>query len=246
MKELAINNIRMLSEILQQYRKINLSGNKFFYYSYAKLDIKLQSIIRERHLEIEDICEHTFEDDELTVNIEYDEILALLQRDRMVSRDYSRLINSIKDNSSFILKEGNITSLIFLYSMVKVDRDKRKITVEFNKNAVKLFQMIRENSFVNINFDEIMNIETKYQMNLYLYCLTLLRGNSGKIRISIDKLYDILAGDNALNDAVFMHRFITTPSKELNNNKKVNLLINCGRENNNVWIEVARKWKVSY
>lgn len=240
MNKINLNNIHMLSEILQQYRNLNLNSNKFFYYSYGKLDIKLQAIVKDNNVSIEEVEDLSCIED-LEVNVSFEELAELLKREKMYKRDFNNLIKSIRENSSFMVTTEEGEEIFFIYEHLTIDKINKRIVVEFNQQAIRLFQIIRVNQFCNIDFSDIMNIKSKHQMNLYLYCLTVLRGNKGSIKIAIEKLRGILAGETLIDDYNFVYRFINKPSKEITENKDINLSIKANREGKNMVLNVERK-----
>lgn len=240
MDKVTINNLHMLSNLLQQYRDLSVNGSKFFYYSYAKLDIKLQSMLKATETNYSEVEELSCIND-LVVNISYDELKALTNRKRMDKRDIKNMIKDIKNNSSFTMEYDGKIKIMFIYDTILIDTEERRVTVIFNSNVIRLFESIRENPYVEINFNDILELDTKYQINLYLYLLTILRGKSGNIQISIEKLRDILARHSSVDNNNFVHRFVMKPAKEINNKENVLISTNLNRQGKNIHIKVERK-----
>ena len=246
MNNLTINNFHMASQILQQYRDLTARGNKLFYYSYAKLDCKIQAILKAEGLELSESNVLT-NNDNLTVDISYDEIKELFNIEKLQKRDMNKMIKDITEKSHITIatEDKSKTKIIFIYKSICIDSNERKISFEFNENVLELFEYIRVqgNSFVDIKFDEIIALNTKYEINLYLYCLTILRGNKGNVSMSIDNLREILAGkDNFSNDLNFLTRFINRPSQLITNNENINMSIYHNKINKNtINLKVERK-----
>lgn len=244
-----LNNIHMIKEVLKQYRDLNLNSNKIFYYSYARLDIKLQALIAQEGLSPKYLTENgdidaIMEKSDLTVAISIDEIKKLTGRDRIERRDLNRIADNLSKNAWISLENDDKKEVVFLYSKIFINFTDKRIEITFNKHGIELFEMIRNNPYVNIDFNEIMNLETKYQMNLYLYALTVLRGNKGNIQISIDNMKDILSGETSkINDYNFIRRFLTVPSEEINSNNNLNINIYATKNKNNINLLVEKKKK---
>ena len=240
MDKVTINNLHMLSKLLQQYRDLSINGSKFFYYRYAKLDIKLQSMLKATKTNYDEVEELSCIND-LVVNISYDELKTLTNRKRMDKRDIKNMIKDIKNNSSFTMEYDGKIKIMFIYDTILIDTEERRVTVICNSNVIRLFKSIRENPYVEINFNDILELDTKYQINLYLYLLTILRGKSGNIQISIEKLRDILARHSSVDNNNFVHRFVTKPAKEINNKENISIATNLNRQGKNIHIKVERK-----
>lgn len=237
MNELKINNLHMLTQVLKQYRELTLNSNKFFYYSYGKLDVKLQSVLKvsgQSYQEIE------FTTCSLIVKVDFEELKKLFDCNRIQKRDLNNIVKNIKSNSSISLECDGKTDIVFIYDRISIDSKEKVIEIEFNDHAIELFSAIRELPFSNIDFEDIINLKTKYQINLYLYAITLLRGKKGKVVISKEKIRDILCKDSTIDDYNFIHRFIKKPSVEITKNSNVKLNILASRKNNNIEMEVYK------
>jgi len=178
---------------------------------------------------------------DLVVNISYDELKTLTNRKRMDKRDIKNMIKDIKNNSSFTMEHDGKIKIMFIYDTILIDTEERRVTVIFNSNVIRLFKSIRENPYVEINFNDILELDTKYQINLYLYLLTILRGKSGNIQISIEKLRDVLARHSSVDNNNFVHRFVMKPAREINNKENVSISTNLNRQGKNIHIKVERK-----
>jgi len=243
MKELTVNNLRMVKQIMQQYRDLSLNGNKFFYYSYGKLDMKIQSILKEKEISNED-AEQVEMFVPLSINIDYEELKTLLGVDRIEKRTTNNLKKSIKENSTFniYVEEDGVSEdrTMFIYDEIIFDNYNRKVMVDFNSKVIDLFIAIRNLPYANIIFTDMLHVENKYQINLYLYAITLLRGNKGSIQISVENIRSILGDESQIDDYNFITRFVNKPANEITVNKEISIDINTSRVGDNILINVSK------
>jgi len=240
MKELNIGNLRMIKQVMQQYRDLTLNGNKFFYYSYAKLDVKIQSVLKKRKEKYQD-AEFVEVVMPLEITIDYTELKKLLKVKRIENELIDSIITNVSRNSSFVIRTEKETTLLFIYESIVFNSLNKNVRVKFTEDATNLFVKIREMPYSNIVFSDILNIKNKYQINFYLYAISILRGNAGKLRISIENIRKILGNYSQIDDYNFVHRFINKPAKEITENKDIKLKITTSRESNNILINVSKK-----
>ncbi|RDY22407.1 replication initiation protein [Romboutsia maritimum] len=245
MNKINLKNINMLRQVLQQYRELTFNSNKFFYYSYGKLDIKIQAILKSSNKTYEDIEDLISIDDLLNISISFDELTILFGCKRIETKTLNNIIKNISNNSSMIINNEfeDETYILFVYKGVTIDRKNKSIHIEFNDDAIRLFENIRTMPFCRIDFEDILNLENKYQMNLYLYALTILRGSEGVITMKIENLRNILGENSVIDDYNFINRFITKPAKEITENNNINLDIHIVRAKSNIKIRVNRLLK---
>lgn len=225
-------------EILQQYKSLNVNGSKFFYYSYGKLDMKIQAILKENDKTYEEVQDMDCLD--LSINISYDEIKSLTKRNRIERRDIDNIIKDIKNNSMITLEDEDKIKLVSIYDCITIDKKSKRVIVEFNKNAVLLFQGIRQYAYSNIDFNDIVNLKNVYEVNLYLYAITILRGSKGVVNIKIDTLREILASDSKIDDYHFVSRFVNKPARSITNNEDIKLTIVPIRKNDIIHFNVYK------
>ena len=114
---LTVNKLKMVSQVLQQYRDISLNSNKFFFYAYGKLDVKLQAINRDSRgdfLAGGEIDPRV----ELKVRISYPELKELLGKNEIRKRDVEKILDSITENGYLRLwnEEEQSDIIIFIYN----------------------------------------------------------------------------------------------------------------------------------
>ena len=239
MKSMRVKDLQMATEVLQQYRDLSVKGHKFFHYTYGLLDIKLQSIEKNIFEDIKsELSKGAFD---LNVRVKYEELKELFQIQRVKKRDIDSLLKNIEENSTITLSGDGIITKLFIYKRITVNTKEQYMEVEFNEDAISLFELIRLPPYTRINFNDIVAIDTKYQMNMYLYAMTILRSGGGIVTISIEHLKEILAKDNVLDNNNFVHRFVIKPSDEITNNKDISINIVATRRKNNIIISVHRK-----
>lgn len=239
---LKVNDLNMVSQVLQQYRDISINSNKLFFYAYGKLDVKLQAIEKDSHnVEVRDLVETEVVD--LKVRINHSELRELFNREEIRKRDIDIILKYLTDNAFIKLydKENEREEIIFIYDRIRVEGRSQYIEVFFNESAITLFENIRRQSYAKINFHDVVHLSTKYQMNLYLYALTILRGNSGVITMNKENLRYILSPDSIIDDNSFIHRFIMVPSKKITNNDNISISVYAEREGDNITIRVYKK-----
>lgn len=242
MDNIKVNQLNMATQVLKQYRDLSLKSNKVFHYSYGRLDIKLQSIIKDNEVPLPEVLDGEVVD--LTVRLTYPEIKSLLGINRVRLRELETIVNNLEENSTFVLEYDNTITRFFLYKRITIHTKDKYIEVEFNENAVTFFELLRVLPYSRLEFEEIVLLETKYQMNLYLYAITILRGYRGVLSINIENLRDILAKESTIDNNNFYHRFVSKPAKEINNLQGINLEIQTQREGSNVNIIVNKNKEV--
>lgn len=237
---LKANDLNVMSQVFQQYRDLRLNGSKFFYYSYARLDMKLQRLEKDSYgKDIREVLQDGMAD--LKVRVHFDEIKELLQVDRLQRRDLDNMKKDLIANSHFEIVTNEITDIFFIYERITINSKEKYIDVFFNDYAIILHDITNGNPFTKIIFDDIIQLSTKYQMNLYTYAMTVLRKGGGIITRNIDDLREILANGNNSNDYVFVNRFITTPAKEITSNNNIGIRIKVQKKGNNIQIAVNNK-----
>ena len=230
----------VITQVFQQYRDLRLNGSKFFYYSYGKLDVRFQSIERDNYGSSirEALGEGKFD---LKVRVHFSELEDLFQTKRIQKRDIEKMKQDLIRNSHFEIVTDEITDVFFIYERISINTRQKYIDVYFNEYAIILHELTSGYPFTKIIFEDVMHLSSKYQINLYTYAMTILRKGGGIITRDIDDLREILAKDNNSDDYVFLNRFVTTPAKEISDNKDIGIVVNTKREGRNVHIRVNNK-----
>ena len=122
-----------------------------------------------------------------------------------------------------------------IFGDIKLDNN--YITIEFDEKIFALLDEVNNIASNNeIDLIELSKLKDKYSINLYLYCLTILRlkedKGQGYIKISIDNLKDILCGGiTSQADKMFFKRFIKDPAAKINKICSINIEVKRSKSN---------------
>ena len=240
-----MNNFKMLTEVVQQYKNLTSKSEKFFYYAYGKMDIKIQAIKKELHLEdanLEDMQYKMFIENELnSIYVNYEEIQEVLKMNRINTTTLKGLETQLRKDSSIVVEtEEGKRKTIFIYKSLEFDSKNKRIEVTFNEQVLLLFQQIRTQPYCNIIIKDLANLKDSYELKLYLYMLPMLRGNKGYVTKDIEEIR-VSISNSDIDDYNFYSRFIKKPSDRINKNKELTYGIKPERHGDKIKFNVFKK-----
>ena len=213
-----INTVQVPKRILKLYKNLDANGLKLFYYFIGKIQTLSLAI---KNSSVNMMC---FEDVLITQNhikITFKEIKDYLG---IVRADRKRLEKPI-------IQLNNLN----IFGDIKLDNN--SIIIEFDEDVFSLLNEVNNIASNNeIDLIELSKLKDKYSINLYLYCLTILRlkdnKGQGYIQISIDKIKDILCGGiTSQADKMFFKRFIKDPAAKINKICNINIQVKRSKSN---------------
>lgn len=220
-----IERVQVPKRILKEYKRLDVSGLKLYYYFIGKVQT-IGLAFKRNNETMQDFEEIGIYYNE--IKITYNELKVYLRLCRVDKGTLYNPITQINDLGLF----GDITL------------GKKDVIIEFNE---KIFELLNEVDCVSSNNEidlrELSKLKDKYSINLYLYCLTILRLKNGKgegsIQISIDKLKKVLTNGHCnSNDINFYKAFITRRIKHIN--EVTSLDIESKRRGKNVEFKVKK------
>lgn len=239
-----LDHLVMDNEVLKQFKDLTAKEEKLFYYAFGKLQSKALGI----KTSLYDInYESSMEDigilDELQVSIDYEEIKILNNVNRVDRSNFRVLEKQLISNASYITLWDQINEeyqVISLYEKIIFNNKEKKVEVLFTESALEL--LVRIDKFAGnaeIEIRDLCQIEKSGDLKLFLYALTILRKNKGMIRISFDKVREILNPKTTIEDKMFYKRYIKDPVDRIN---KLNLSIkiNTLRDNGNIVFSIHK------
>lgn len=240
-----INNFRIRTEIIKQFKDLDIKSNRIFFSAYGKLFKKIQAILKEKKLSLKDVSFEELLDLEydLEISFSHDEIKELMKNNRLQKPTIENLIDRLIRlhlKVTDIEEDKVIVSTIF--NNIVDDRKNKRIYFEFNESILKILYALQAGEFINIEYGKLIELKDNYQLNFYLYCLTIIRENgSGIVTRKLNDLRNELAGAFNYEDRLFYSRFINIPAKEINNMDIFGLDIKVKRLSENITISVKRR-----
>jgi len=233
----------MITQVVQQYKNLTTKGEKFFYYAYGKIDMKIQAVNKQLEItDTEEMKETIFDESNVnSVTITYEELKEILDIKRVDAYTLKGLKTQIKNNSSIeMTNECGDNEIIWIYNNVIFNSSKSKIEVHFNDKVIELFQQIRTMPYCNILVKDLSSLKNSYQLKLYLYSLPILRGNNGHVTKDISELRESLS-ESTIDDYNFYSRFIKIPAENISKNKDLTFSIKTEKEGKKIKFSVYKK-----
>lgn len=216
-----IESVQVTKEYLRAYKPISINSIKLIYYAIAKAQCLAIGFRNSANGEcsIREVIENS------DIEITYKELKEYLSISKVTYRNISKSIEELKEIGYLEEVEINKNSIVPILSS------------EIIEMIVDVDQVKANN---RVDLSVVRGFKKKYDINLYLYALTILRGNRGIITISIDNLKEILCGNETSQlDKMFYKRFVSDPKERIN--KQSDLLIATNREKDNIKLIVNKK-----
>lgn len=241
-----INNFRIRKEIIKQFKDLDFKSNRIFFSAYGKLFKKIQAILKEKKLSLKDVSFEELLDLEydLEISFSHDELKELMKSNRARRETIENLIDVlIKLNLKITDIEEDKVLVSTIFNSIVDYRKEKRVYFEFNENILKILYALQAGEFINVEYDKLIELNDNYQLNFYLYCLTIIRENgNGIITKKLNDLRNELAGAFNYEDRLFYSRFINIPAKEINKNIDIfGLEIKVKRLGENITISVKRR-----
>lgn len=239
-----MNDFKIHSDVLTQYKKLTSKEEKLFYYAYGKFYMKLKAIMNKNEIDdYEDVDWGGMVD--YSVNIDYDEIKCLCGVKRVDKNNFSEVEDKLIKGSSTvkIMDEKYNVKILFLYDEVYFDNDSRKVRIILHENIKRIMQYFKNKKYTRVLVQDLNNIKKNYDLKLYLYSLTVYRekNKKGIIKMKLSEMRNILSPDSKIPDNKFYTRFISDPCKRINNNQNLSMKVNCKREKDNIILSVVKR-----
>lgn len=242
---LDIKDFRIRKEIIKQFKDLNFKSNRIFFSAYAKLFKKIQAILKEKKLDLMNVSFEELQDLEydLKISFSHDEIKSMIQNNRVRKETIDNLMKKmIKLNLTITDTSEDKIVYCNIFNEIVDNRKDKRIYFNFNESVLKILYGLQAGNFINVEYEKLLELEDNYQLNFYLYCLTIFRNQSdGHITKNINDLKNELAGAFNYEDRLFYSRFISVPAKEINKNLELfGIEIKTFRNGDNIKIFVNR------
>lgn len=235
-----MENFKIYSQVLKQYKDLTCKEEKLFYYAYGKYFVKVMSIMKEKRIrEFEEFDFEGFTD--YQIDISYNEIKALANVKRVDKNNFIDIRMKLLDNTNAIaIIEEESTEMMFLYRNVFFNNKERIVSVTFTKEIEKLFELCK-GEYTRILIEDLKKITKTYELKLYLYCSTIFREQKkcGIMKVKMVNLRKALNPAVEGLDANFYSRYIKKPCDALKN-LDLYLEIQCKKERDLVTFTVTK------
>jgi hypothetical protein len=237
-----MQDFKMVSDVLKQFRDLTCKQNKLFYYAFAKFQIKILAIAKETECEFDEMEDYH----DFTVNIPYSEIAELSNVKRVDRNNFADIKNKLLSSASSIdYFDGDSVVTYMIYDNIRFDNVQRKIEVTFNDSVIKLLKDSTTLPYTNVLISDLQKIKGTKELNLFLYSLTIYRekNKSGVVTMNINNLRNILSDNSQCEDKLFYFRFISNPIKKLNNIKGLSKHLKSDRDKQNIKLFIKENEK---
>jgi len=238
-----MENFKILTQTIIQYKKMSLREERLFYYAYGKFQVKLFAISKQNKNENLDDLEdyHNFE-----IKIDYDEIKLLQNIKRVDANNFKTVKKALMgENCSIDImdNETNRITSIYIYEQIIFDNKYKQVLVTFTPSIIKLLVKLQTEPYSDIFVKDIQSFKNTYEMKFYLYCLTIFRKQNkvGIITMKIENLRNILSDNTNIPLNNFYSRFISKPSQDIQENNDLKYYVKAERINDNVRINIYER-----
>lgn len=228
-----IKDVKIKSELVQQFRDLTCKEEKLFYYAFGKFQVKLASIENQTDKEVSE----TEELHDYSVTVPYDDVKLLHGIKRVDNSNFRAIQDKLLSNAASFRIDNTV---FYLFDSIKFSNERRMIDIKFNENIELLIGNLFNESFVVLEIADAIKIKGNKEFKLFLLALSLLRGNKGFIKYKLATLREILEPNSKLDNTMFFYRFVSKPAEKLNNIKGLNIKISCSREMDLVNFSVSR------
>lgn len=174
-------------------------------------------------------------------NLSQNEIILFLSIYNGISLERQLDLSQLKYMSHIraIRRKSHLSSLASKVNMFEFEYIKNSVVkLKFKKEYT--FKEFKSN-FIILDIDNVLAMDNKYDIFLYIYATSILRGDKGLIGLNYETYKETFGLENVINENSFVHRFIYEPVKRINKHKQSDIEIEEFKRHGTMMLSVRRK-----